>query len=292
MISSYSSTLGEAGRGLASLSRTVVDAPVLTAVTAPAEPMPVVEEPQPAAAHEVPSTLDEPASPTPVSAVAEEADVAASFAGDVYDPAAAVSAEPPPLEQSSETNLSSPEPAEVPVEVASIPPTPPVAKPQPSTGAWWTIPMICVGLMMVACALIVGQVEINRQVAWQRNKLKIDLDYLQEQIKQNEEFLKRIQTDPTMAERLAQRQMKQVREGSAILDVPGLPHQNDRNPFQLTTIPPPKRLAPYRPSGDLLTTLFADQQRALAAIGLGLLLVAVGLVLGGPNEPDEQQKVQ
>jgi hypothetical protein len=145
---------------------------------------------------------------------------------------------------------------------------------------------------MVACALIVGQVELNRQVAWQRNKLKIDLDYLQAQVQQTEEYLKRIQTDPTMAERLAQRQMKQVREGSAILDVPGLPHQNDRNPFQLITIPPPKPLAPYQPRGDLLTSLFADQQRALCAIGIGLLLVAAGLVLGGPNEPAEGQKAQ
>lgn len=175
---------------------------------------------------------------------------------------------------------------------ASSPAEPPLqaASPQRPTGAWWTIPMICVGLAMVACALIVGQVEINRQAAWQRNKLKADLTYLQDQVKQNEEFLKLIQTDPTLAERMAQRQMKQVREGSAILEVPGLPHQNERNPFQLTTIPPPKRLKAYQPNGDLLTSLFADPQHALWAIGIGLMLVAAGLVLGGPDEAAEDRK--
>ena len=202
--------------------------------------------------------------------------------------------DPLPPAQRPDQSPCNPEPALSPLTVASIAPhalrsTP---KPQPSSGAWYTIPMICIGLTLVACALIIGQVETNRQVAWQRNKLKSDLTYLQEQIRHNEESLKRIQTDPTMAEYLAQRQMNQVREGSAILDVPGLPHQNDRNPFQLTTLPPPKTLAPYQPRGDLLTFLFADQQRALGAIGIGLMLVAAGLVLGGPDEAAEDQKAR
>lgn len=267
-------------------------------VVAPAVPATVAEEPEPAAAPDVPPTVDAP-SPSihagdKMDALDEMDDMGAATASlaEGFSPASAAPGEASAVEQPSENELGGPEPADDPVEVASVPPTSPTPRPQPSSGAWWTIPMICVGLMMVACALIVGQVEINRQVAWQRNKLKIDLDYLQKQIKQNEESLKSMQTDPTMAEYLAMRQMGQVREGSAILDVRGLPHQNDRNPFRLTTIPPPKPLLPYQPRGDLLTTLFADQQRALAAIGLGLLLVAAGLVLGGPNEPDEPQQAQ
>lgn len=190
----------------------------------------------------------------------------------------------------SQVNDGVPANLTTPSSVVSPQPVRPVVV-QPSTGAWWTIPMVCVGLGIVACALIIGQVEENRRVAWQRNKLKSDVEYFQKQIRKNDEFIKRIQTDPNLAERLAQLQMRQVREGLAILEVPGLPHQNDRNPFQLATIPPPPPFEPYKPRGDLLTQAFIDQRtgqvaprKALCGIGFGLMLVAIGLVMGGPND--------
>ena len=290
---------------LGSVPQTPVPNPMLTAPPAgiPAPQRDSVSDPAAAALMasepEVALRQPTPASPdhfTPPTHLPAEADVAAPLVTDASCQKSAVPTDPLTPVQPLDGSLGRPEPAQIAVaaaEVTSVPPTSrPTLRPRPATGAWWTIPMICVGLTMVACALIIGQVETNRQVAWQRNKLKIDLEYLQEQIRQNEESLKRMQTDPTMAEYLAQRQMNQVRAGSAILHVRGLPHQNDRNPFQLTTLPPPKPLAPYQPRGDLLTCLFADQQQALGAIGIGLMLVAAGLVLGGPDEPPEKQKAQ
>ena len=233
---------------------------------------------------------------TPPVHMPAETGVAISSVANASYHESSVPADPLPPEQRPVKNRDNPAPASSPaaVEATSVLPhaSRPTQRQRSSTGAWWTIPMICVGLAMVACALIIGQVEANRQVAWRRNKLKIDLEYLQEQVRQNEDSLKWMQTSPTMAERLAQRQMNQVRAGSVILQLPGLPHQNDRNPFQLTTIPPPQPLAPYEPRGDLLTFLFADQRHALWAIGIGLMLVAAGLVLGGPNEPAQDRKTQ
>ena len=251
------------------------------------EPEPAALQPKPAASGNI----------TPPVHMPAEAGVAIPSVVNASYHESSVPAEALPPEQRAATNMDNPEPAPsraAAVEAASALPQPSRSthRQRPSTGAWWTIPMICVGLALVACALIIGQVEANRQVAWRRNKLKIDLEYLQEQVRQNEDSLKWMQTNPTMSERLAQRQMNQVRAGSAILQVPGLPHQKDRNPFQLTTIPPPKPLAPYEPRGDLLTFLFADPRHALWAIGIGLMLVAAGLVLGGPADLAAERKAQ
>lgn len=197
----------------------------------------------------------------------------------------------PPVAPVMPASLSAEAPWVPPVPPAPpLPPrvSPPVARPAAyaaSSGGWWTIPLLCIGLCLIACALVIGQVEVNRQLAWQRNKLKQDYEYLQRQIKVNDEFLKDIQTNPTLAERLAQRQMKEVRQGTAVLDVPALGKQNDRNPFVLVTIAPPPPLKPYEPRNSLLVWLCGTEQRRLAITALGLFLIAAGLVLGGPNEP-------
>ena len=282
------------GDRVVTVSPAAIPAPPRDSVAGPTAGSRVANEPEAAAPQPKPAA---PGNITPPVHMPAEAGVAISSVVNASYHEASVPADPLPPEHRPVKNSDNPDPAPRPataVKVTSVLPYPSrsTPKPRPSTGAWWTIPMICVGLALVACALIIGQVEANQQVAWRRNKLKIDLEYLQEQVRQNEDSIKWMQTDPTMAERLAQRQMNQVRAGSVILQVPGLPHQNDRNPFQLTTIPPPKPLAPYEPRGDLMTFLFADQRHALWASGIGLMLVAAGLVLGGPNEPAQHQKAQ
>jgi len=161
---------------------------------------------------------------------------------------------------------------------------PPAATSSSDSGAWWTIPLLCIGICMIGCALVIGQVESNRQLAWQRNKLKQDYEFLQRQTTVYEEFLKDIQSNPTLAERLAQRQMKEVRQGTAVLDVPALGRQDDRNPFALVNIAPPPPLLPYQPRPSVLGWLCGTEQRRLIMTAMGLFLVAAGLVLGGPTE--------
>ena len=54
---------------------------------------------------------------------------------------------------------------------------------------------------------------------------KDGLDYFKQQAKVNQEFLSRIETDVNLAERLAQRQMKLVREGATVLELKGMQAQ-------------------------------------------------------------------
>lgn len=181
-----------------------------------------------------------------------------------------------------------PAPAVPPIAAA---PTPPIdrititPKPAPpSTGGWWTLPIMCVGISLIACAIIIGQVEENRQLSWQKNKLQMDLDYLQKQAAVNDEFLSKLSTDANLVERLAQRQMKLIRQGSAVLDLKGAAGEDNTSAFKLVRIPPPPEVKPYEPAPGLLTHLFGTDRQRLYAMGLGAFLVAVGLIMGG-SEP-------
>ncbi len=148
------------------------------------------------------------------------------------------------------------------------------------TGTWWTLPAIAAGMCIIATVLVVAQVEENRQISWQKNKLQMDLDYFKQQAKVNQEFLSRIETDVNLAERLAQRQMKLVREGSAVLELKGTPAQTDNSPFHFTRIAPPPEVKPYEPAPGVLSHLLAAPRTRGLALGAGALLVAIGLIMG------------
>src|SRR3954447_7987544 len=78
---------------------------------------------------------------------------------------------------------------------------------RPVGGGLWTIPLLCMGLAIIAACVIVPATDENRRLAYERERLKADLEQISRQIDVNDEFLKRIGDDPTLAERLAQRQM-------------------------------------------------------------------------------------
>jgi hypothetical protein len=136
------------------------------------------------------------------------------------------------------------------------------------------------GLALLACCLIIPQIEANRRLAYEKQKLQTDLERFELQETVNREFLARLGSDPTLAERLAQRQMKMVREGTHVLDLKGS-HPGDASisPFVLTAIPPPAPLPEYRPQG-LLARAFTDSRTKLYLMGTALLMIATGLILG------------
>lgn len=141
-----------------------------------------------------------------------------------------------------------------------------------------TIPIFCLGIALVACCLILPQCEANRHLVYERLSLQRDLDQLQKQASVNEVFLKRLADDPNLAQRLAERQMKLVPEGTNILDLSG--DQNQSSPFLLVQLPPPPKLAPYKPNTDDALSIFLQQRPRLYLLGGGLFLIAAGLVLG------------
>lgn len=148
-----------------------------------------------------------------------------------------------------------------------------------SSGGWWSYPALAVGIGIISCAIIVGQVEENRLISWQKNKLQQDVEHLREQVRVNQDFVDRLNVDEALVERLAQRQMKLVREGSAALELTG--EKNEiRSPFTLVRVPPPPEVQPYRPDSGPLTGIFGTARRRVWAFGAGALLIAASLILG------------
>jgi len=157
---------------------------------------------------------------------------------------------------------------------------PPVEEPVDRRGGGaLTIPLICVGIAIIACVSLLPLADENQRLAWEREKLKADLTQLKEQGRVNDEFLKRVADDPTLAERLANRQMKYIREGSSILRLRG-GGKEEMSPFHLVSVPPPVPLPPYEPIGGPLANLVRQPRSQLYLCGAALLMIAAGLVLG------------
>jgi hypothetical protein len=157
-------------------------------------------------------------------------------------------------------------------------------------GGGWTIPVLCAGISIIACCLLIPLCDANRRAAYEKLRLRRDLESLQHQVATNDEFLRKVSDDPTLAERLAQRQLRKVRAG--MHDVPlnddaGLGRSKaafgSMSPFGIVAVPPPPPLAPYHPVGGRIATLCYNPHTRLYLTGVGLMFLAMGLVMGyGP----------
>jgi hypothetical protein len=148
----------------------------------------------------------------------------------------------------------------------------------------WVVSLLCAGVALVAVCLLLPLAEENHQLAYQKEKLKADLEQIKKQVAVNGEFLKKVSGDPTLAERLAQRQMKFIREGTGILDLPDESGKEEMSPFLLVSLPPPNPMPAYQPLGGMLAGVVRNPRLRLYVTGLGLLLLAAGVVLGGGNK--------
>lgn len=148
-----------------------------------------------------------------------------------------------------------------------------------SSGAW-TLPMLCAGIAILACCLLIPAADDNRKLAWERERLKQDLEQINRQIDVNSQFLKSVGEDPGLLERLAQRQMKLVREGTSVLNLKDATAHADMSPYLLLTIPPPPPMLEYRPVGGVFSNLCRHPRSRLFLIGTALLSIACSLILG------------
>ena len=140
--------------------------------------------------------------------------------------------------------------------------------------------MLCAGIAVLACCLLIPAADENRRLVWERERLKADLEQLEKQVDVNGQFLKSVADDPTLLERLAQRQMKMVREGTSVLDLKEKTAHADMSPYLLLSVPPPPPIPPYRPIGGAFSELCRHPHTRLYLIGGALLLMACGLILG------------
>jgi hypothetical protein len=155
--------------------------------------------------------------------------------------------------------------------------------PPPDRTSAWTIPILCAGIAIIACCLLIPAADENRRLAYEREKLRLDLEQIQKQIAINDEFLHRVADDPNLLERLAQRQMKLVREGTSVLELRGESRPPELSPYLLVTLPPPADLMPYKSIGGAFSEWCRHPRSRLMLMGTGMLLIAAGLVMSAAN---------
>jgi hypothetical protein len=182
---------------------------------------------------------------------------------------------------------------------AAAPPPTPVEMPEPaiaslapsessdlqfvrsrSKSGVWTIPLLCAGIAILACCLLIPAADENRRLTWERERLKADLEQIQKQVHVNDAFLAKLMSDPALSERLARRQMKMVREGTSVLNTKATMGKEGLSPFLLVTLPPPAEMPEYQPLGGVLSDLCRNAKSQLYLTGAGLLMIACGLVMG------------
>ena len=152
----------------------------------------------------------------------------------------------------------------------------------------WSIPMLCIGIAIIACCVLVPAADENRNLAIEGMHLQADLTQIKKQIAINDDFLKSVSNNPTLLERLAERQMKLVHSGESVLklnDAASTAGSVQMSPFLLLNLPPPAMAIEAPSPRSQLITQFAKRPRfRLFAMGAALLLMATSLVLGaGPR---------
>jgi hypothetical protein len=151
----------------------------------------------------------------------------------------------------------------------------------------FTIPLLCIGIATIACCVLIPASDENRRLTAETTHLQADLDQINHQIGVNDQFLKSVADDPTLLERLAQRQMKMVRSGEAILSLKGESSRPDMSPYLLTNLPPPAMATADPRATGALGKLSNEPRLRLFTIGAALFMMAVGLIMGisSPTEP-------
>jgi hypothetical protein len=144
----------------------------------------------------------------------------------------------------------------------------------------WTIPMLCIGIATIACCVLIPAADENRQLRAETQNLQANLTQIKHQIAVNDQFLKSVTDDPTLLERLAERQMKMVRSGEAVLDLKGQAARPEMSPYLLTNLPAPAAPIAIRPGNSALDKLAEQPRVRLFTMGAALLMMAAGLVLG------------
>jgi hypothetical protein len=149
-----------------------------------------------------------------------------------------------------------------------------------SLSSLWSLPMLCAGLGLIAICILVPAAEANKRLTADRDKLNRDLVYVESQLSANQEFLNIAGNDPEISERLAQRQFRQIRQGTSVLELKGLEQNTGRSPFQMVNVAAPPPVVEYQPLTGVLGDLCGDTRRQLYTVGLGMFMVAMALVLG------------
>jgi hypothetical protein len=158
-----------------------------------------------------------------------------------------------------------------------------VKRPKPHGG--WTVAVLMAGLTTIGVCVVIPQADANRRLEREQSRLSADLAQINQQTAVNEQFLATLENDPQLAQRLAQRQMKFIRQGESLLPYKSAQNSgaliaSEVSPYSLVAVPAPTALAAYQPPGGLLGKWLLDSRIRLDCLAAGFFLVAVGLILG------------
>jgi len=156
-----------------------------------------------------------------------------------------------------------------------------------SSDSIWSLPLLCLGLGIIATCVLVPAAEANKRLTADRDKLNRDLAYVESQVSVNQQFLDEVGTDPEIAERLAQRQFRQIRQGTSVLELKGVSKPAAASPFAMISVPPPPSVNEYRPLSGFLGDICGDTRKQMYSVGLGMFMVAAALVLGASAQKFE-----
>lgn len=151
----------------------------------------------------------------------------------------------------------------------------------------WTLAMLCAGLGIVSACILVPEADASRRLVYDRDKLQLDLNQIRKQVQVNNDFLGKLESDPQLTQRLAEREMRSVPAGQAVVEGKSDAGYSTveasaqrMSPFTIVNVPPPPALAPYQPVGGAIAEICRNTKSQTLLLGAGMLLVATGLVLG------------
>jgi hypothetical protein len=151
--------------------------------------------------------------------------------------------------------------------------------------AWWTLPLLALGLGIVACAILIPAAEENRLAEAERRRLTAEVEALAQRASLNEDFLARIHRDKHIAKRLARQAAPPKPDSRLVVLAAGLDASTISNPLAMLEPQPVELLPPPPPADGLLPRWCLDSRGRLGVAGAGLFACLVALLAGDRRVP-------
>ncbi len=150
----------------------------------------------------------------------------------------------------------------------------------------WALPLLALGLSLVACAVLIPASEENRLAEADRRRLEAQVASLERRVEVNNEFFHRLEKDAAIARRLQQRTLPPMPDGEvaqlASADVGKTSWA--MSPLAMLEVEPVEAvMAPPQMKG-LLPEWCRDGRHRLAVAGTGLFACLIALLAGSVRQ--------
>ena len=156
--------------------------------------------------------------------------------------------------------------------------------PEASAESAWALPLLALGLGLVACGVVIPEADANRAIADEKARLAAEVESLERQVELNEEFLGRVHADAELAQRLVQRQTRPGPDDTVRVLTPTPPGRGgtsfEMSPFALLKAETVVAAPPSPPVGGRLADWCRHPRLRLIVLGLGMLACLLALLSG------------